>query len=43
VYICWARFTGSGQNNFIEFARSTDGGQTWRVQKVSAGVHGNQS
>jgi hypothetical protein len=43
VYICWARFTGSGSNNFIELARSTDGGQTWSVQKVSGGIHGNQS
>jgi hypothetical protein len=42
VYMCWARFTGSGNNNFVEFARSTDGGRTWRVQKISDGVHGNQ-
>ncbi len=28
VYMCWARFTGSGSNNFVEFARSTDGGRT---------------
>ena len=31
VYVCWARFTGSGANNFIEFARSTDGGRTWQT------------
>jgi hypothetical protein len=42
VYMCWARFTGSGVNNFIEFARSTDGGRTWDMQKLSEGVHGNQ-
>jgi hypothetical protein len=42
VYMCWARFTGSGANNFVEFARSTDGGRSWRVQKVSQGIHGNQ-
>jgi hypothetical protein len=42
VYVCWARFTGSGQNNFIEFARSTDGGRTWRIEKLSESVHGNQ-
>lgn len=42
VYMCWARFTGSGANNFVEFARSTDGGQSWSVQKVSQGIHGNQ-
>jgi hypothetical protein len=42
VYMCWARFTGSGSNNFVEFARSTDGGQSWSVQKVSQGIHGNQ-
>ena len=35
VYVCWARFTASGQNNFIEFARSTDGGRTWTTQKLS--------
>jgi hypothetical protein len=42
VYVCWARFTGSGANNFIEFARSTDGGRTWSIQKISEAVHGNQ-
>lgn len=42
VYVCWARFTGSGANNFIEFARSTDGGRTWRTQKISESIHGNQ-
>jgi hypothetical protein len=41
VYVCWARFTG-GVNNFIEFARSTDGGRTWRTQKISEAIHGNQ-
>jgi len=42
VYMCWARFTGSGSNNFVEFARSTDGGRTWATQKVSPSIHGNQ-
>jgi hypothetical protein len=42
VYVCWARFTGSGANNFIEFARSTDGGRTWKTQKISEAIHGNQ-
>jgi hypothetical protein len=42
VYVCWARFTGPGPNNFIEFARSTDGGRTWRTQKLSDSIHGNQ-
>jgi hypothetical protein len=42
VYICWARFTANG-NNAIEFARSTDGGQTFTIQRISDGVHGNQS
>jgi hypothetical protein len=42
VYMCWARFTGSGANNFIEFARSTDMGRTWEKQKISESVHGNQ-
>jgi hypothetical protein len=41
VYMCWARFTGSVSNNFIEFARSTNGGRTWSVQKISAN-HGSQ-
>jgi hypothetical protein len=43
VYVCWARFTGSGANNFVEFARSTDGGRTWQTQKISEAIHGNQS
>jgi hypothetical protein len=42
VYVCWARFTASASNNFIEFARSTDGGRTWRTQKISESTHGNQ-
>jgi len=43
VYVCWARFTSSGHNNFVEFARSTDGGRTWERQKISEGIHGSQS
>jgi hypothetical protein len=43
VYVCWARFTGSGQNNFVELATSTDGGQTFKTQKISESIHGNQS
>ena len=42
VYVCWARFTASAANNFIEFARSTDGGRTWTTQKISESVHGSQ-
>jgi hypothetical protein len=42
VYVCWARFTGAG-NNFVEFARSTDGGRTFTIQKISESVHGSQS
>jgi hypothetical protein len=42
VYVCWARFTSSGSNNFVEFARSTDGGRTFSRQKISEGVHGSQ-
>jgi len=42
VYVCWARFTGAG-NNFVELATSTDGGKTFRIQKISESVHGNQS
>src|SRR5829696_4194692 len=42
VYICWARYTGAG-NNAIEFVTSTDGGHTFKRQRISDGVHGNQS
>jgi hypothetical protein len=42
VYLCWARFHGNG-TNAVYFARSTDGGRTFTVQKISEGVHGNQS
>src|SRR5919106_170683 len=42
VYVCWARFTGSGANNFVELATSTDGGRTFKTQKISDNVHGNQ-
>lgn len=42
VYVCWARFTGNG-NNAIELATSTDGGETFTIQRISDGVHGNQS
>jgi hypothetical protein len=42
VYVCWARFTGAG-NNAIELATSTDGGHTFTIQRISDGVHGNQS
>jgi hypothetical protein len=42
VYVCWARFTASGANNFIELARSTDGGRTFQSQKISDSIHGNQ-
>jgi hypothetical protein len=42
VYICWARFTGNG-NNAIELATSTDGGHTFTRQRISDGVHGNQA
>src|SRR6266508_3184907 len=30
VYVCWARFTGAG-NNAIELATSTDGGRTFKI------------
>ena len=41
VYMCWARFQGAG-NNSVQVARSTDGGRTFDIQKVSEGVHGSQ-
>lgn len=42
VYVCWARFTGSGQNNGVFLARSSDGGRTFSSQKISESVHGSQ-
>ncbi|MGH3462466.1 MAG: sialidase family protein [Kribbellaceae bacterium] len=42
VYVCWSRFTASGPNNGVFLARSEDGGQTFRSQKVSESVHGSQ-
>jgi hypothetical protein len=42
VYICWTRFTGSGANNAVYFARSTDGARSFRIQKISESVHGSQ-
>ncbi|GAB2666705.1 sialidase family protein [Kribbella swartbergensis] len=42
VYVCWARFTASGPNNGVFLARSSDGGRTFRSQKVSESVHGSQ-
>jgi hypothetical protein len=41
IYMCWARFQGAG-NNSVQLARSTDGGETFDVQKISEGVHGSQ-
>jgi hypothetical protein len=43
VYVCWARFTGNSQTNAIELATSSDGGKTFTIQRISDGVHGNQS
>jgi hypothetical protein len=42
VYVCWARFTASAANNGVFLARSSDGGRTFRSQKVSESVHGSQ-
>jgi len=42
VYVCWARFSAAG-NNFVELATSTDGGHSFRIQKISESIHGNQS
>jgi hypothetical protein len=42
VYVCWSRFTGSGANNGVFLATSTDMARTFKVQKVSEGVHGSQ-
>ncbi|HET8658624.1 MAG TPA: hypothetical protein VFM55_06455, partial [Micromonosporaceae bacterium] len=42
VYMCWARFTASGANNGVWLATSSDGGRTFRQQKLSEAVHGSQ-
>lgn len=42
VYVCWARFTASGPNNGVWLAASADGGRSFRTQKLSESVHGNQ-
>lgn len=42
IYVCWARFVTSGANNFIELAVSDDQGRTWKRQKLSESIHGNQ-
>jgi hypothetical protein len=43
VYVCWARFTGSGANNGVFLSRSTDGGRTYSPPtKLSESVHGSQ-
>jgi hypothetical protein len=42
VYVCWSRFTASGPNNGVFLARSSDGGRTFRSQKISESVHGSQ-
>jgi hypothetical protein len=42
VYLCWTRVTAAGTNK-VEFARSTDGGRTLTIQKISEGIHGNQA
>ncbi|MGH3716283.1 MAG: sialidase family protein [Micromonosporaceae bacterium] len=42
VYMCWARFTASAQNNGVYFAASSDGGRSFKIQKVSESVHGSQ-
>jgi hypothetical protein len=43
VYVCDARFTGSGSNNGVFFFRSTDGGRTFsNPMKISDNVHGSQ-
>jgi hypothetical protein len=42
VYMCWTRFTASGVNNQVFLASSSDEGRTFKVQKISEGVHGSQ-
>ena len=42
VYVCWTRFTASGRNNQVFLATSSDGAQSFKVQKISESVHGSQ-
>jgi hypothetical protein len=42
VYVCWTRFPGGATTNSVYLARSTDGGATFKTQKVSESVHGSQ-
>jgi len=42
VYMCYARFTGSGSNNGVFFLRSSDAARSFDRQKISEGVHGSQ-
>jgi len=42
VYVCWTRFTASGPNNAVYLAVSTDQARSFKVQKISEGVHGSQ-
>jgi hypothetical protein len=42
VYVCWARFTASGQNNGVFLARSSDGGVTFKSQRLSESIHDSQ-
>jgi hypothetical protein len=42
VYLCWARFPGGAPTNAVYFARSTNGGRTFQIQKISEGIHDSQ-
>lgn len=42
VYVCWARFPGNSGANGVYFARSTDGGRSFRIQKISESVRDSQ-
>jgi hypothetical protein len=42
VYLCWARFNANTNSNSIFFARSSDGGRSFVLQRISRTVQGNQ-
>ena len=42
VYMCWTRFNANPNANSVFFARSTDGGRTFSLRRISGTVQGSQ-
>jgi hypothetical protein len=42
VYLCWARFNANQNANQVFFARSSDGGRTFSIQRLNRRVVGSQ-